>query len=279
MPTIADGTPRTVVAPQVDSTASVDGTIDLTGPTGSRLLVRSVALPSAGASISPDTSISTRTGFLQTDGREFEFAGMVRIPVPAGTTPGASLGSVPYDIRANDYNGLVVDRWAVAVATLDAWGNISDPVATTAIYDVTAPTLSLEVPFLSAPWPFDGAVSGTSEPGMTVRLGDAPPVTVDANGSFKIRTRLAPWPQTLAVTAVDPSGNATTTSVSVMGGVDLRQLPWPAIAAVAIIVAVVVSSVRGGRRTRPSIAVVETSDPDRSPVIEELGTGPLRRRD
>lgn len=44
-------------------------------------------------------------------------------------------------------------------------------------------------------------------------------------------------------------------------------------------VAVGVSSIRGGGRVRPSVGAVETSDPNRLPVIEELGTGPVRRRD
>ena len=213
-----------VVAPQIDPIVSSDGKIDLTGPTGSRLLVRITALAASDDATSPGP-LSTRIGFLATDGREFEFAGLIPIPVPAGTTPGASPGSEPFDIRGSvtDSTGTLADRWMVVAATLDARGNVSEPVATAAIYDVTAPTVSLGVPFLSAPWPFDGVVAGTSEPGMTVRLGDGPPVTVDADGSFKIRTRLAPWPQTLAVTAVDRSGNATTTSVSVMGGVDLRH--------------------------------------------------------
>jgi hypothetical protein len=156
---------------------------------------------------------------------------------------------------------------------------VSEPVAVTAIYDVTAPTLEVDVPFLSAPWPFEAGVTGTSEAGTSVRVGDGPPVGVDAGGSFELRTQLAPWPQTLEVTAVDPSGNATTTRVSVMGGVDLRELPWPAIAAVAVLVAVVLSSVRGGRRARPSLVAPDASDADHLPVIEELETSPLRRRD
>jgi hypothetical protein len=281
LPTVADRSAPSVVAPQVDPIVSADGTIDLTGPTGSRQLVRIVALPATDTSTSPEP-VWTRTGFLRTDAREFEFAGMVRIPVPAGTTSAESVSSEPFDIRSTVSNGPLADRWYVAVATLDAWGNVSDPVATTAIYDVMAPTVSVEVPFLSAPWPLDGAVAGTSEPGITVRLGDDPPVTVGADGSFTIRTQLAPWPQTLEVTAEDPSGNATTTTASVMGGLDLRQLPWPAIAAFAIIVAVGVSSLRGGRRVPSSIAVVSSSDlpdADRGPVIEELPASPVRRRD
>lgn len=278
LPTGASGLATAVASPLVDPFASADGMIDLSGPTGSRLLVRALALATTDTSTSPGP-VATRTGFLQTEGREFEFAGMIPIAVPAGTTPGASFGSEPFDIRATVYSGGLADRWTVVAATLDAWGNVSEPVATTAIYDVTAPTLSLEVPFLSAPWPFDGAVTGTSEAGMSVRLGDGPPFNVDPDGSFELRTQLAPWPQTLEVTAVDPSGNATSTRVSVMGGADLRQMPWPPIAAVTIIVAVGVSSIRGGRRARPGIAVVESSDPDRLPVIEELGSGPVRRRD
>ena len=88
-----------------------------------------------------------------------------------------------------------------------------------------------------------------------------------------------PWPQTVEVTAVDPSGNATSTRASVMGGLDLRQLPWPAILAVTVIVAVALSSLRGGRRVRPEVSVTVLSDDDHLPVIEELSSGPTGRRD
>jgi hypothetical protein len=102
-------------------------------------------------------------------------------------------------------------------------------------------------------------------------------VTLADDGPFEVRTQLAPWPQTLEVTAVDQSGNTTTTRVSVMGGVDLRKLPWPEIAAVTIIAAVLVSSLRGGRHD-PSVAVAMAgADGDHMPEIEELGEGPVGR--
>jgi hypothetical protein len=81
------------------------------------------------------------------------------------------------------------------------------------------------------------------------------------------------------VTAVDPSGNATPASISVMGGLDIRKLPWPAIAAVTIIVAAALSSMRGGRRGRISVPIGSTSEDVDGPIIEELGAGPTRRRD
>jgi len=276
VPTAASviGTP--VAAPRLDPFASTGGLIDITGPTGSRLLVRALGLASTDTSTSPGPLL-TRGGFLEADPSEVEFIGMIRIPVPAGTIPGATLGSVPFDIKAKVRvpEAAPPSRWTVVAVTLDAWGNLSDPVATTVIYDMTPPTLEVGAPFLTAPWPFDAALVGTSDAGTTIRIGDGPSVTLDDDGPFEVRTRLAPWPQTLEVTAVDPSGNATTTRVSVMGGVDLRQLPWPEIAAVAIIAAVLVSSLRGGRRG-PSVAVATMgADGEHVPEIEELAEGPV----
>ena len=112
-----------------------------------------------------------------------------------------------------------------------------------------------------------------------MRLGDGAPVAVDDAGAFEVRSQFAPWPQTIEVTAVDPSGNATTTRVSVMGGVDIRQLPWPAILAVSVIAVVALSSLRGGRRIRPAVSMAAATDDDRLPVIEELSSGPTERRD
>jgi hypothetical protein len=267
-----------VAAPLVDSFASVDGFIDVSGPTGSRLLIRAVGLGATDTEASPDV-LTTRQGFLQAELSAMESTGVLPIPVAVGTIPGATLGSAPLDIMHRVWTPDVRPpfRWRVVVAALDAWGNVSDPVVANVIYDVTAPTLEVEVPFLTAPWPLDAALVGTSEAGTTVRIGDGPSVTLADDGPFEVRTQLAPWPQTLEVTAVDPSGNATTTRVSVMGGVDLRQLPWPEIAAVTIIAAVLVSSLRGGRHG-PSVAVATAgADGDHVPEIEELGEGPVGR--
>jgi hypothetical protein len=210
-----------------------------------------------------------------------EWAGMVRIPVPAGGIPGSAMGSEPFEIRAvvTSPDGSPVDEWIVAMAAVDASGDVSNAFAATVGYDVTAPALSVDVPFLSAPWPFEARVAGSAETGTSVRVDEGPAVVADGAGAFTIRTQLAPWPQTLEVTALDASGNATTTRVSIMGGLDIRQLPWPAILAVAVIVAVFVSSIRGGRRAARAPSASAAPDDDLVPVIEDLSSGPTRPRD
>jgi hypothetical protein len=264
----------------LDTTVSAAGTIDLEGPTGTRLLVRARAVTTTGVPSKAGVDW-TPEGFLRTDPLENEFVGMIRVQVPDGTEPGASVGSVPFDIVANvrTGDGSTTDRWDISIAALDGSGDLSNPVRATASLDLTPPALSLDAPLVSPPWPFDATITGTSEAGVSVRLGQGSPARVDSSGAFEIRTKLAPWPQTLEVTAVDPSGNATPASISVMGGLDIRKLPWPAIAAVTIIVAAALSSMRGGRRGRISVPIGSTSEDVDGPIIEELGAGPTRRRD
>jgi hypothetical protein len=164
---------------------------------------------------------------------------------------------------------------------LDASGVASAVTHQVVVYDRSAPPLALdEAPFLSPPWPFEAMITGTSEPGAIVRLGDGTQVIADAAGAFEIGTQLAPWPQTFEAVAFDASGNRSAqASVSVMGGIDLRGLPWPAIAAVAILIAVLLSSLRGTRRVRSIPSVAAVGDEGGDLVIEELDPGSRYRRD
>jgi len=164
------------------------------------------------------------------------------------------------------------------VATLDSMGAVSDPVSATVVWDVVAPTVSAETPLVTAPWPFEGSIHGTSEAGTQVRADGGPPVVVGSDGTFDVGVQLAPWPQTIELSSTDPSGNVGTAEVSVMGGVDLRQFPWPAIGTVFVIVAVFASSLRG-RRGVQQIATIEVADGEHLPVIEELSTGRIPPRD
>ena len=68
-------------------------------------------------------------------------------------------------------------------------------------------------------------------------LVDGRPVTVDADGHFTTEVNAPPWPRTVVVTAVDPLGNETTTTVEVIGLVDYRGLPWALIFAAATVAA------------------------------------------
>jgi len=166
------------------------------------------------------------------------------------------------------------------VAALDASGTISTPVQRAAVIDTAAPPLRVDVPFTSAPWPLTGALHGVSEPGASITLVGGPTVTAGPDGAFDVPLQLAPWPQTYDLTARDEAGNETASPVSVMGGVDLRGLPWPAIGVVLVLVAVFLSSIRGvrggPRQVRPIAVDV---DDENATVIEELSIGRIDRRD
>jgi hypothetical protein len=275
---VSRGSDATVPSPTVDVLASADGRIQLHGPPGSRLLVRSVVLPAPGSVMT--FAVRDRQTFLATEPTEGEFVTMFDVPAPAGDTAVADTGSVDFEIRAivSDVNGLPAESWGVMVATLDSVGAVSDPVSATVVWDVVAPTVTAETPLVTAPWPFEGSIHGTSEAGAQVRTGGGPPVVVGSDGSFDLGVQLAPWPQTIELTSTDPSGNVGTAEVSVMGGVDLRQFPWPAIGTVLIIVAVFASSLRG-RRGVQQIATIEVADGEHLPVIEELSAGRIPPRD
>lgn len=69
------------------------------------------------------------------------------------------------------------------------------------------------------------------------------------------------------MTAVDPFGNETTGTVSLVGGVDYRVLPWPAILAVVLLLGAAASAVRGSRRV-PTVEPYREDDP--APEVEDL---------
>jgi hypothetical protein len=171
--------------------------------------------------------------------------------------------------------GTLADRWTVTIAALDPSGALSDPVQATAILDRTAPPLTMETPMLTPPWPFGATLHGSSEAGASVSLPGAVAVSAGPDGSFELPAQLAPWPQTLEVTAVDLAGNKAVSKVSVMGGADVRGLPWAAIGAVVLLIGVVLSSIRGVRRRQPAAGSHAAGD-DATPEIEELPVRPLR---
>ena len=128
-----------------------------------------------------------------------------------------------------------------------------------------------------APSPADGA-TGTGLDRAFVDVALVDPVPSDPGGLLErpladvaLVDAGRAGPQTLEVTALDPTGNQTITRISVMVGLDIRQLPWPAIAAVAVLVAVFVGSIRGNQRA-PSVAVATVvSDDEHVAEIEDLG--------
>ena len=274
---LAGGSDLAVGQPVIDGYATRDGTIQLHAPSGARLLVRAVALKPEELSVA---LVPDRDAFLRSDPGEGEFVMLMHVPTSGeGTTPGTT-GSVDFEIRSMvpDAFGVQAERWRVTAATLGPSGDVSNPAHAMVVWDIVAPTIAAEAPLLSAPWPFQGTLRGTSEAGTEVRAGGGPPVVVGRDGSFDVDVQLAPWPQTLELSSTDPSGNVATTEVSVMGGVDLRQLPWPAIGTVVVIVAVFASSLRG-RRGVQQVATIEVEDGEHLPVIEELSAGRIPPRD
>ena len=267
-----------VPAPVIDPLTDSKGWIDLDAPPATRLLLRVNPL---NENDTADEGPRTLTDFMRRESTEYEAVLVRRLPGSDRGGTDQAMSRLPFAIQDEAQTGLGPgDRWSVSAVALDARGVPSAVTRTTVIHDTVAPTLTLdEAPFLSLPWPFEARVGGTSEPGATVRLGDGPTVVADASGAFEFKTQLAPWPQTLEAVAVDASGNRTPASISVMGGIDLRGFPWPAIAAVAILVAVLLSSLRGTRRVRSIPSVATTWDDGGGDlVIEEIDPGSKYRR-
>ena len=105
-------------------------------------------------------------------------------------------------------------------------------------------------------------------------------LVTSSNGTFEVPVQLAPWPQTIDVVARDEAGNETAASASVMGGVDIRGLPWPAIGVVLVLIAVFLSSIRGVRGAPKQVrAIAVDVDDENTTVLEELSSGRIDRHD
>jgi hypothetical protein len=96
------------------------------------------------------------------------------------------------------------------------------------------PALSASTPF--APLSFDVGVSGRTSPDASVAV-DGAPVPVAADGRFDVAVGAGLWPRDVQIEATDPLGNRNSTTVSVVGLVDYRQLPWIPIVALLTILA------------------------------------------
>lgn len=197
-----------------------------------------------------------------------------RIPM-MGTRDGA-LPTIEVPLGWATLAGAPADRWALLVTRLDDLGRITAGQRFEVRHDTTAPVVQLDAPFVSPPWPFTARLVGRTEPGTTVTLAGARPVTADLTGAFTIETQLAPWPQRLSIGATDGSRNVSTLELSVVGGVDYRAFPWAAIGAAALIVAAAVSGLVGSRRRQangatatPDLAMADGSGPE----LEELPPG------
>ena len=285
-------TPRiptpTVTAPAIVKAATKDGHVDIERPAGARLLGRIV--PYSQATPAPgQPEYLTPDGFLLRESTANEWYGATwslnrsgNPAAPGAPGFGSGGGWETLDLRTNlsELDSGAPTGWVVTMAALDPSGTLSTPVQRNAVIDTSAPPLRVDVPFTSAPWPLTGALHGVSEPGASITLVGGPTVTAGPDGAFDVPLQLAPWPQTYDLTARDEAGNETASPVSVMGGVDLRGLPWPAIGVALVLVAVFLSSIRGVRSSPRQVRPLAVDvDDENATVIEELSIGRIDRRD
>lgn len=268
---VADLADSVVPVPVVDRTAARGPAAVLGTRVGMRLVA--TAFPRGPDAVEPTPG--TLLGAVRELGPASNGSStFVRVAVPPGVASSAQ-GSVEELSLAGltMTDGTPAERWAVFVVGLDDSGDVAGPVATLVTKDVVGPVVELVTPVTSPVWPQAARLVGTVEVGATVTVDGDATVAMGERGSFAIETPLAPWPQTLRVVATDAVGNATVLEVTVIGGFDYRILPWPAILAVAVLAAAMLSGIVGSRRRRDAVTVapagiVGSGDP--TPELEEL---------
>ena len=243
--------PRSTIARVV----SPERTADLTGFTGTRLFVRSAGLAD---DVDEPSARPTRHEAFGGALAAGEALTVTRVPVPPGVQAGGDGGFARVTLAeaatptAADptATGPTLQRWTVTVVPISNWGELGTPHRSMVVRDIIGPSITMDAPFTSPVWPFRAELHGVAELGTTVTVGDLEVVEFDRRGRFTVEMPLAPWPQTIRLTATDPAGNQTVREVSVIGGLDYRRLPWPAIVAVALLALAAVSGVVGSRRAR-----------------------------
>lgn len=160
---------------------------------------------------------------------------------PAADVPTRDAGD-PRDPAAGP---TLAAAWRVEALSLNGYGEVSEISVGRVAVDGTGPNVLVDAPFLSAPWPFSAPIRGTTERGTRVRLGGGPFVDAAATGAFELRAQLAPWPQDLVIDAVDAHGNVSSQTLSVIGGIDYRRLPWQALVITAILLGAAITTWRG----------------------------------
>jgi hypothetical protein len=266
----------------LERTAASDGITILPGFTGTRMFVS--VTPLAEGQEGPDVAPSRLDGFRDGPGSD-GMVGTVRVPVPAGNESGrdGSFATLPLgDVLLPDATR--PGRWSVRVIPVNDWGEVGFPIVGTVARDITGPTVNMDVPFTTPVWPFLTDLPGRTEPGSTIRLEGVGDMPIDDRGRFQVETRLAPWPQTLRLTATDASGNASTAEFSVIGGVDYRRFPWALITAIVLLTIVAARGLRAAGRRMDGVEATPWStgllDDASRPEIEDLpaggGLGPRR---
>lgn len=262
-----------VPQPSVEGRVAADPVATLGATAGARLVVRIRALAD-GEGV--DGPLPDATALLGAGAAPGEAASLVRIGVPPRTPSGIDNGVARVSLeRVVPAGGVARPRWVVTVVGLNDWGELSAPIRQLVASDLLGPALSVEVPLVTAPWPFAAPVRGTTDPGARISLDGGPFEAVSAAGRFEVRRTLAPWPQTVDVRAVDAVGNLTVRRVSLVGGFDYRRLPWQVLVAALVLAGVLASAIRDARRARAvrllGVAVVPFA-------LAGMGRpGPLRR--
>jgi hypothetical protein len=106
------------------------------------------------------------------------------------------------------------------------------------VRQVTRPP-RLTVSAESAPLSFDVPIAGQTDPGASV-IVDGQEVLVSADGSFASPVQVGPLPRDVTIEAIDAVGNRASQTISVIGFVDYRQLPWiPIVVALTLLAALV----------------------------------------
>ena len=263
--------PKATIEPTTDR----EGSTKLPGFTGTRLFV--TVTPLTGEEEGPDVAPSRIESLLEAPG----VGGVVRtarVPVPAGMESGRDGSFTTLGLAGiKPPGGASTDRWAMRVTPINDWGEVGHPVVRTITRDALGPTLNLETPFTNPVWPFLAHLDGRAEPGSTVSIEGGAPLDVDDRGRFTVETRLAPWPQTIRLTATDESGNASTAEFSIVGGVDYRRFPWALIVALTLLGLVAVRGLSNAGRRASGVEATAWSmgllDEASMPEIEELPPG------
>jgi hypothetical protein len=169
--------------------------------------------------------------------------GSVWVALPRPGEPAASVpAGKPGDALAKP---TLAAAWRVEALGVNGYGEVSEISVGRVAVDRAGPNVSVDAPFLSAPWPFSAPIRGTTERGTRVRVDGGPFVDSASNGAFVLRAQLAPWPQDLVIEAIDDHGNISSQTLSVVGGVDYRRLPWQALVITGVLLGAAITTWRG----------------------------------
>jgi hypothetical protein len=118
----------------------------------------------------------------------------------------------------------------------------------------TAPTL--EVTASAAPFAFEVPLLGRTSPGAAVVV-DGQPVPIAEDGTFEVAVGAGPLPRVVRIEATDAVGNRSEQTLSVVGFLDYRQLPW---IPMAVVFTLVVGLILFLRAPRPAPAGQRADD-------------------